>query len=229
MLSFLVQDYSGCIDKYVICRKCLKECEKHYRLVSGDKSSLYCFVPVDSIELNRFLLDLRCFRLYRALIGNLISGLWNSAIQRVIIEVHPPRKEPLDYAWGERANRMMWERIELDEMMSWLSTLGGAFSALGDYKLACADTAGRISVQQMRLAIRLGEPSVIARCRLYMAIALIQKYKFAEAKWIVQRIYRKEKRQTEPDTRLIKMCLGIWSKLSYEYELYQKKLNRPKE
>lgn len=62
-----------------------------------------------------------------------------------------------------------------------------------------------------------------------MAIALIQKYQFAEAKWIVKRIYRKEKRQTEPDTRLIKMCLGIWSKLSYEYELYQKKLNRPKE
>lgn len=44
---------------------------------------------------------------------------------------------------GERANRMIWERIEVDEMMSWLSTLGGAFSALGDYKLECVGEINR--------------------------------------------------------------------------------------
>lgn len=81
----------------------------------------------------------------------------------------------------------------------------------------------------MRFALRLGEPSLIARCRLYMAISLIQKYQFGAAKRIVQQIYRAEKRQYEPDTRLLKMCLGIWSKLRYEYELYQKRLNRPKQ
>ncbi|EAT40215.1 AAEL008038-PB [Aedes aegypti] len=228
MLSYLVQDYSNSIDRYVICSKCLKKCEKRYKLDDPDKNS-FRFLSVDSVELNRFLLDLRCFPLYRLLIANFINDLWTSNHQRLVLKIHPPLKEPIDYAWGEQANQMMWERIELDELMSWLSTLGGAFSALGDYKLACADTAARISVQQMKLAIRLGEPSVIARCWLYMAIALIQKYEFAVAKRIVKRIYRKEKRQTEPDTRLMNMCLGIWSKLSYEYELYQKKLNRPKE
>lgn len=47
---------------------------------------------------------------------------------------------------GERANRILWERIELDEMMSWLSTLGGAFSALGDYKLACVRNASNFNL-----------------------------------------------------------------------------------
>lgn len=48
------------------------------------------------------------------------------------------------------------ERCEVDHALSWLSTLGGAFSALGDYFEACADTAGKISVHQLKLALRLG-------------------------------------------------------------------------
>ncbi|XP_062553883.1 uncharacterized protein F58A4.6 [Armigeres subalbatus] len=228
MISYLVQNYVNTIDKYSICRNCFNKSEKRYKL-SGSDENTFCFLSIDSIELNRFLLDLQCFPLYRLMIANLIADIWRSNHQRVVIRIHPPSREPMDYAWGERANQMMWERIELDEMMSWLSTLGGAFSALGDYKLTCADTAGRISVQQMKLAIRLGEPSVIARCRLYMAIALIQRYEFAAAKHIVKQIYRREKRKTEPDTRLVKMCMGIWAKMSYEYDMYQKKLNRPKQ
>lgn len=31
-----------------------------------------------------------------------------------------------------RALRLTWEMIEIENLMSWLSTLGGAFSALGD-------------------------------------------------------------------------------------------------
>lgn len=30
-----------------------------------------------------------------------------------------------------------WEKVELDHLLSWLSTLGGAFSALGDSKTNC--------------------------------------------------------------------------------------------
>lgn len=80
----------------------------------------------------------------------------------------------------------------------------------------------------MKLAMRIGEPSLIARCKLYLAIAMIQRYNFVGAKQTVMEIYRNEKHQYEPDTRLLKMCLGIWAKLKYEYELYQKRLNRPK-
>lgn len=44
----------------------------------------------------------------------------------------------------------------MDHAFSWLSTLGGAFSALGDYFENCAETAGKISIQQLQLAFRLG-------------------------------------------------------------------------
>lgn len=51
---------------------------------------------------------------------------------------------------------MVKERCEVDHAFSWLSTLGGAFSALGDYFENCAETAGKISIQQLQLAFRLG-------------------------------------------------------------------------
>lgn len=38
---------------------------------------------------------------------------------------------------GERAAHMALERCEVDHAMSWLSTLGGAFSALGEQFQHC--------------------------------------------------------------------------------------------
>lgn len=32
---------------------------------------------------------------------------------------------------------LLWDKIETEYMMSWLSTLGGAFSALGEQFSAC--------------------------------------------------------------------------------------------
>lgn len=43
-----------------------------------------------------------------------------------------PKREVLDYEWNDRVASLIVERSELDHAMSWLSTLGGAFSALGD-------------------------------------------------------------------------------------------------
>uniref|UniRef100_A0A1Q3FFW7 Uncharacterized protein n=1 Tax=Culex tarsalis TaxID=7177 RepID=A0A1Q3FFW7_CULTA len=225
MVLFYVVDYTDSIDQYRIGQTRVKK--RHKPGLDADESDLKV-IHTDPLDLNHFLADLECFPGYRLRIANALVNLCTEH-QKLAVKLHPPSREPIDYKWGERANRMIWERIELDEMMSWLSTLGGAFSALGDYKLACADVAGKISLQQMKFALRLGEPSLIARCRLYMAISLIQKYQFGAAKRIVQQIYRTEKHHSEPDTRLLKMCLGIWSKLSYEYELYQKRLNRPKQ
>lgn len=39
----------------------------------------------------------------------------------------------IDYNWNNRVYGMVRERCELDHALSWLSTLGGAFSALGEY------------------------------------------------------------------------------------------------
>ncbi|XP_037092550.1 uncharacterized protein F58A4.6-like, partial [Pollicipes pollicipes] len=121
---------------------------------------------------------------------------------------------PLDARWGRLLMHLLWKRRELDYMMSWLSTLGGAFSALGDYYADCAVIAGRISVKQLELALRLGDPLTAARCKLYAAISLLQRGSFETAAALVRQQYRL--REARRDRRLRNMCRGIWAKLQYE-------------
>lgn len=129
-----------------------------------------------------------------------------------------------------RMNYLAREKCELDYALSWLSTLGGAFSALGDYSLNCAEIAGKISRHQLNLALRLKDPMIVNRCKLYYSLSLIQRGRFKLARLIIENEYHKAKGKIIIDTRLIKMCLGIWSKLQYEYQLtkQRKKLSRIK-
>lgn len=138
----------------------------------------------------------------------------------------------------DMALRTTYEKVELLTMLSWLSTFGGAFSNLGDefgkcvreeftYSNICsslrfyfqATIAGKISMQQMKLALRLGDPYVMARCKLYYSIALIQKGIIGPAKRVIRDQYQFAKKDPEADPKLIKMCLGIWSKLLYVQQL----------
>lgn len=118
---------------------------------------------------------------------------------------------------------MIRERCELDHALSWLSTLGGAFSALGDYFSNCALIAGKISVHQLQLALRLNDPNIITRCRLYFSLSLIQRKYFKLARRIIEEEYVKAKNDVVVDERLVRMCKGIWAKLQYEYGLHRRK------
>lgn len=79
-----------------------------------------------------------------------------------------------------------------------------------------AERAGRISKYQLKLASKSGDPSVIARCKLYYSISLIQKGKLSAAKKLIldQYEFAKQERLTG-DERIYKMCHGIWLKLQY--------------
>ncbi|CAH1163300.1 unnamed protein product [Phaedon cochleariae] len=134
----------------------------------------------------------------------------------------------IDYKWNERIYEMVRERSELDHTFSWLSTLGGGFSALGDYFTKCAEIAGKISIHQLQIGLRLGDPNITARCRLYFSLSLIQKKKFRLAKYIIQREFCDAKQSTVIDQRLLNMCKGIWAKLQYEYHIYKKSRKRSK-
>ncbi|KAK6642187.1 hypothetical protein RUM44_013910 [Polyplax serrata] len=135
-----------------------------------------------------------------------------------------PKIEVLDYAWSKRIIQLVSQRQELENAMSWLSTLGGAFSALGDNFESCAKVAAKISIQQFKIAFQLGEPLLLARCRLYMALSLIQLGKLSSAKKVIQNQYLLSK--SFNDIRLEKMCKGIWTKLQY---VYKQKYNRLKQ
>lgn len=89
-----------------------------------------------------------------------------------------------------------------------------------------AEMAGKISVHQMKLAFQLGDPFLVARCKLYYSIALIQRGLIRPAKEIVRSQYRFAKQEEEFDPKLLKMCLGIWSKLVYTKQQQRGELKR---
>ncbi|XP_053667493.1 uncharacterized protein F58A4.6 [Anopheles marshallii] len=216
-IFFYICDYTGSTEQCHIQRNTI-------RIRWQNRSENIRCITTDPNQLVDLLLNLRFFPRFRLKVAN---ALWSwEPSNTLMLTLMPPAQEHLDYHWGERAVRMVWELIELTELMAWLSTLGGAFSALGNYQPACADTAGKISLHQMKLAFRLGDPSLVARCELYLAISFIQRAEFAVAKQIIQRVYRNERKQATPETRLLKMCQGIWSKLRYEYDVHRSNVLR---
>lgn len=71
-------------------------------------------------------------------------------------------------------------------------------------------------MQQLKIALRIGDPLTAVRCKLYASISFMQRGFYKQAKLIVQSQYIFIKSQSIIDERLIKMCHGIWTKLRYE-------------
>ncbi|XP_066603463.1 uncharacterized protein F58A4.6 [Prorops nasuta] len=131
----------------------------------------------------------------------------------ILIKLYEPNHQFLDYNWNEKIMHMVLEQREVQYAMSWLSTLGGAFSALGEEFTGCAKMAGKISVAQFQLALRLGNPLLVARCNLYTALSLIQQGDLKTPKLVIKKIYKFAIH--EKDDRLQNMCKGVWAKLKY--------------
>ncbi|KAK9500447.1 hypothetical protein O3M35_001708 [Rhynocoris fuscipes] len=148
---------------------------------------------------------------------------YKSKFIKININVNFPMKQILDKRGNKLFEISCLERRELDHAMAWFSTLGGAFSALGDTFEYCAIMAGKISQQQFLLALRLGDPNLVARCKLYMALSLIQQRKFSLAKKLIKSQCIIAKKEYERDKRLLTMCHGIWTK--WKYDKKQAKIN----
>ncbi|CAB3220162.1 unnamed protein product [Arctia plantaginis] len=144
---------------------------------------------------------------------NKLSGypLDGTAFLKLILE--PPDTEIIDYAWNERLLRLVWMKVEIENAFSWLSTLGGAYSALGDYFEECAEEAGRISIRQYKLSQMLGDESLAARSCLYSALSQAQKGNLHISRNIVRNVA--EFARKTHDRRLMRMCQGVWAKLKY--------------
>lgn len=84
-----------------------------------------------------------------------------------------------------------------------------------------AEIAGKISIKQFELALRVRDPFLIARCKLYTALSLIQQGQLNKPKRMVRCIYKFSINQN--DIRLQNMCQGIWAKLKYCYRIQKKR------
>jgi hypothetical protein len=149
----------------------------------------------------------------------------NVAHAELEVKLKRPRAEVLDSAWNWRIVCMINERRELEFTMAWLSTLGGAFSSLGDYYVQCAETAGKISCRQMKIALRLGDPITVSRCKVYLAISCLQRGYTVLARRIVRAQYKfaTSLPENQRDSRLVNMCLGVWARLQYMRHLKRTK------
>lgn len=74
--------------------------------------------------------------------------------------------------------------------------------------------------------MRLGDPFLQARCKLYYSISLIQRGHLRPAKHLIRAQYSFARQHVETDGRLVRMCQGIWLRLRYEYE--QRRIQKQK-
>lgn len=180
-------------------------------------------IHLDGYCISAFFSLLRMSNVYPKLVLNFHYGVLSKKPEKSgLTEIHiyqdQPKKHPLDYAGNKIFEFLVHQRIELEHAMSWLSTLGGAFSALGDNQIHCAVVAGRISVQQFRIAMELGDEITVIRCILYYGMSLVQRGQLKQAKKVIEHQYNMAKMMPCVDKRILSMCHGIWARLKYEYE-----------
>lgn len=218
------------------CDEVLCDCVSEFRSVK-DKTPLHTIkVEMDGYLFSLFYYVLQTSVPYRTCFINYICKKCMKVKERIVddclinisINLVPVKQEMLDYKGNEMFEVSCLERRELDNAMAWLSTLGGAFSALGDSIERCATIAGKISLRQLEISLRLGDPFLIARCKLYMALSLIQRHKFTEAKEIILAQYAIATQGKIKDNKLKSMCLGIWAKLKYDRSVLKEALKSKK-
>lgn len=80
------------------------------------------------------------------------------------------------------------------------------------------------------MGLQFGDPPIVARSKLFVSLSLIQRGQLRLAKKIIRQQYEVAKQEEEYDPRLKKMCIGIWMKLQYAYQLKsQNKMSTRKE
>lgn len=89
-----------------------------------------------------------------------------------------------------------------------------------------AKVAGKISVQQFKLSMRLGDPQLVARCKLYASLSLLQQGYLKVCEHMVKEIFCFA--VDEKDIRLQRMCQGVWAKLKYYYSQKKQKAKQLK-
>lgn len=81
----------------------------------------------------------------------------------------------IDYSWSRKVLELIGNKAKLMESFSWLSTVGGGFSALGERDSKFSMRAGRLSLgQQLKLAELLGDERLKVMCHLFAALAALQ-------------------------------------------------------
>uniref|UniRef100_A0A0N5AH61 Mic1 domain-containing protein n=1 Tax=Syphacia muris TaxID=451379 RepID=A0A0N5AH61_9BILA len=106
-----------------------------------------------------------------------------SAEQDIILKLRllQPVYDAIDYKWNYRIGALLQRAVVMECLFWSLSTLGGAISAMADYISSFVDQAKMISLKQLQLAMHIGDPILISRCYLFIAMSLAQRKHYKTA------------------------------------------------
>lgn len=197
-----------------------------YQLKNGDHS----FMTLDGKVFSAFIYLLTINDRFRmSYISKNSHELKSINLSFMKVKLVMPEKCEIGYNSQSLALHTLWERIELEDAMHWLSTLGGAYSNLGEHSMSFAHRACDNAIRQMKIALKSDDPFVIYRCWLYIAMSLMQQGKLSKSRKIIEMVYRnfstldKMNRRTEDD-KILKMCLGIWARLMHVWNSRKRKM-----
>jgi len=180
---------------------------ENVQVVSEEEKSV-AFAPQALIILLRLLLKDTFFQ---------SQFLQNQPYNNLRIILDEPFKNEIDYKSCNMAFFKVWDQVELEDALHWLSTLGGAYSNLGDHSMDFAIKAGKNAIKQMTIALRSPDPLVIYKCWLFVAMSLMQQKQLKKSKAIIQRVHQQVKSDHD-DKNLLCMCKGIWARLRYTWK-----------
>lgn len=112
-------------------------------------------------------------------------------------------------------NAYITKRIQNEYIAAYLSTLGGAYSSLGDYFEKHAKKAGLISRKQYILAIHMNDPVQRLRCQLFYAHSLMQCNQIRKAAKTIRYVYKQCKGSSFDLSLVLTCCKAAWSKYLY--------------
>lgn len=160
----------------------------------NDKNNRLSIIHIDCrFECFQLIYFLYCFNhysTYRKLVWENLSKLYSTddnqlnLLIKCWLQDNPPnpiRYQNIDTDWCQRIQYFVTLRMDLEESSSWLSTLGGAYSSLGDKNQQFAYEAERISWKQMKLSLIFGDPNLVCRCLIYLCHSWCQQKKRRQA------------------------------------------------
>lgn len=254
----LLIDLDGSLDSFLVCRTYVvaiksalsndQTCEdSHQRLAAAENFAVAPARPKrDSILVNErlfwsILLELSRSHNYRELCFEKLQRAFEGSTERndrrsdVPVRFQMkiclvPWDAIMDKSWEQKIGQLIAQQVELENAMAWLSTLGGAFSALGDYDEKFAEAASKVSLKQLKLAMHIGDPATLCRCHIYIAMSLLQRGYFRSCRRIIREQYRfaiSTEGQREP--KLVKMCQSVWERMRYLYSVKKSALPLPQQ
>lgn len=138
-----------------------------------------------------------------------------------------PETAPMDRQGGSLAQEVLVQMVEQEDALHWLSTLGGAYSNLGENSSDFAFKAGNNAMKQLRVVGRGGDITVMMKCWLFVGQSLLQLGNFTASAQIIRYVWNQchtpSVRSLTTTGKLLNMCKGIWNRLRYERRLGTKK------